>query len=127
MPKELPLVQKIYFCPESTAVARAIGYRGVQYRDLWPIIEELSKQFPKVKVESAIDFLTTYEGQMRCNLPPLAQVMFREEVRPLMWQLLGPPPGHPLREEMDRLKEPPPETEETQAEKVKKPRKGRGR
>ncbi len=114
-------------------MARAIGYQGVQYRDLWPIIEELSKEFPKVKVESAIYHLTTFEGQMRCNPPPLAQVMFREEVRPLMWQLLGPEPGHPLREEMDRINRPPAEeekaaeAEESQVEKAKKPRRGRAR
>jgi hypothetical protein len=29
---------------------------------------------------------------MTCNPPPLAQVKFRESVRPLMWQLLGPAP-----------------------------------
>jgi hypothetical protein len=59
MSKERPLVQKIYFSPEYTAVARAIGYRGVAYRDLWPIIEDLGRQFGKVKVESAIYHLTT--------------------------------------------------------------------
>jgi hypothetical protein len=92
LPRELPILDRIYWWPEYTAVARAIGYRGVLYRDLWPIIEELAKQFDKVKVESAIYYLCTFEGQMRCNPPPLARVMFREEVRPLMWQLLGPAP-----------------------------------
>jgi hypothetical protein len=92
MSKERPLVEKIYFLPEYTAVARAIGYRGVVYRDLWPIIEDLGKQFGKTKVESAIYYLTTFEGQMTCNPPPLAIVRFRENVRPMMWQLLGPAP-----------------------------------
>lgn len=92
MTKEMPLVEKIYSWPEYMAVARPTGYKEVLYRDLGPIIEDLGKQFGKVKVESAIYYLTIFEEQMRCNPPPLASVKFRAEVRPLMWQVLGPSP-----------------------------------
>ncbi|HYT93502.1 MAG TPA: hypothetical protein VEL76_32590 [Gemmataceae bacterium] len=92
MMKEIPLVHRIYFLPEYTAVARAIGYRGMTYRELTQVIEELAKQFPKAMVESAIYHLTTFEGQMTCNPPPLAKVQLREHARKLCWMLLGPPP-----------------------------------
>lgn len=92
MEKERPLWQRIYFDPVYTAVAREIGYQGCLYRDLVQKIEALSQRFDKMKVESAIYHLVTFEGQMTCNPKPLAQVAFREDVRKLMWQLLGPPP-----------------------------------
>jgi hypothetical protein len=90
--KEHPLWHKLYFWPEYTAVARAVGYLGCTYRDLAQIIEDLAKKFPKVKVESATYHLLTFEGQMTCNPPPLAKVELRAEARKLCWQLLGPPP-----------------------------------
>lgn len=52
----------------------------------------LSKQFDKVKVESAIYHLVTYEGQMTVNPKPLAEVRLRDDARKACWQLLGPPP-----------------------------------
>jgi hypothetical protein len=139
MSKKRPLVENIYFLPEYIAVARAIGYRGVVYRDLWPIIEDLGKQFGKTKVESAIYHLTTFEGQMTCNPPPLAMVRFRENVRPLMWQLLGPAPEqkdafrHALADEPgEKLNEEPVSTEKMNEVPPEPPRKtgnspGKGR
>ncbi len=92
MIKETPILDRIYFWPEYSAVARAIGYAGIPYMQLTKVIEELSTKFPKAKVESVIFNLTTFEGQMTVHPPPLAQVKFREHVKPLLWQLLGPPP-----------------------------------
>jgi len=43
----------------------------------------------------------------------------RDDVKHCCWQLLGPPPGHPLYEEIHS-------EQQVQAEKVKKPR-GKGR
>ncbi len=92
MSKDVALLDKIYFWPEYSAVARAVGYAGMTYIQLTQVIEDLATQFPKAKVESAIYHLTTFEGQMTVHPPPLAQVKFREHVKPLLWQLLGPSP-----------------------------------
>jgi hypothetical protein len=94
--KQTPLWQRLYFDPVYVAVAREIGYKGCTVRELGQKIEDLSKQFEKRLVESATYHLCTFEGQMTCNPSPLAHVSLRSEVRRLCWQLLGPPPEHPL-------------------------------
>jgi hypothetical protein len=96
MNHERPLYLRLYFDAVYVAVARAVGYQGCTYRRLTEIIEELAKEFPKVQVESATYHCLTFEGQMTCNPKPLAKVELRTEVRKLCWQLLGPPPEHPL-------------------------------
>jgi hypothetical protein len=50
----------------------------------------------------------------------------RQDVKKLCWQLLGPPPGHPLYKEMHPVPEVP-QPDEAQAEPVKKPGKQQGR
>jgi hypothetical protein len=95
-------------------LSRALGYRGTTFMELPKLIDELAKTFPEAKVESAIYHLTTFEGQMTAKPPPLAKVMFRGHVRPLLWQLLGPPPEkedafwrHPDGTPMERPKQEP--------------------
>jgi hypothetical protein len=82
------------FCSSSRVISRTQVTRCRRIPRSYRLIARFTSafRFDKVKVESAIYHLCTFEGQMRCNPPPLARVMFREEVRPLMWQLLGPAP-----------------------------------
>lgn len=94
MEKEKPLWQCIYYDPVYTAVCREIGYQGCLYRDLLQKIETLSGEFDKVKVESAVYHVATFEGQMTVNPKPLAEVRLREEARKLCWLLLGFPPEY---------------------------------
>jgi hypothetical protein len=103
----------------------------------WPrsAREKRSREFDKGKVESAVYHLTSFEGQMTYNPPPLAKVMFREGVRPLLWMLVGPPPEkkdafwrHPDGTPIERPKEDG-KIEQTQDELAKKlkTRQDRGR
>jgi hypothetical protein len=93
--KEKPLWWRLYNDPAYVAVARSIGYQGCTVRDLGQKIEDLSRQFDKHRVQSAVYHLATFDGQMTCNPPQLAKVELRAHVRQLCWQLLGVPPDHP--------------------------------
>jgi hypothetical protein len=93
--KEQPLWHRIYYDDCYTEVVRAIGYEGCTYREMLARLEPLEKQFGKQRVHAATVHLFFYEGQFTCNPKPLAHVRLREEIRTLVWQLLGPPPEHP--------------------------------
>ncbi len=96
MKKEKPLSLRIYFDDCYAAICRTIGYAGCQYRELDEKLEPLRQQFGKVRVDSATYYLVAFEGQMTVKPPPLARVELRAEARKHCWQLLGPPPEHPL-------------------------------
>lgn len=109
MPKERPLWHRLYFDPVYTAVARVIGYEGFYYREMEEKLQPLYDRFDKVRVESAVYYLATYEGQMTVNPKPLVPVSLRPNVRKLCFQLLGPPPEpnkappEPTDEELDEF------------------------
>lgn len=94
--QETPLWQRLYGRPEYYELARKVGYKGCTYHQLTKHIDELAKTYDKQKLESASYYLFTFDGQMTVNPKPMAEVKLRENVRRLCWQLLGPPPGHPV-------------------------------
>src|SRR5258708_7130702 len=92
MSKETPLLDRIYQDPCYTEVCRLIHYRGCVYRDLWTVLKPAIDKYGQRRVETAQAHLCTFEGQFRVNLPPLAPVTLRADVRNFCWMLLGPPP-----------------------------------
>lgn len=96
MNKEQPLWQRMYHDPIYMEVLRLVHYAGFQYRELEEKLEPLYRRFDKVQVQSAVYYLTTFDGQMTSKPPPLAQIMLRTNVRKIAFQLLGPDPATPL-------------------------------
>jgi hypothetical protein len=114
------LLQRLYFDRTYTETACLIGYQGIDMSAFW----EQAKAFgiPQGKLLTAVYDLT--RGDRREEKP--ARYDLTAPARDACWMLLGPPPGHPLREELDRLKEPL-GAEESHAEKAKKARKLRSK
>jgi hypothetical protein len=92
MEKELPIWDKIYFLPHFTEVARIIGYAGLTYRSLMKKVEPLREKFGGEAINTAINQLASFEGKYTSEVNPLAHVCLREQVRHLVFMLLGPPP-----------------------------------
>jgi hypothetical protein len=119
------LLNRLYFDSVYTEAARIIGYGGCGPFEFWDRAKQ-SPDYKQGKFQSAMFDLT--RADRREASPPRYEL--REDIKKLCWQLLGPPPGHPLREEMDRAKELSAEAEQGEADhagKVKKTRKPRGR
>jgi hypothetical protein len=84
------LLQRLYDLDYFGEVARVIGYDGIKAEELEAKIAPLVERFDRGKVQEALIQLTTARNQA-----PASTVKFLEEVRPLLWQLLGPAPEHP--------------------------------
>lgn len=90
MAKEQPLWLRLYFDPVYTEVVRLVGYGGFPEDEVEKRIEPLVQRFGHGEVESALWRLTTYR-KPECG----PTVRLGLDVKPLCWQLLGPPREHP--------------------------------
>jgi hypothetical protein len=91
--RDRPLILRLYHEPVLYELARVIGYAGVAIEELTARIKPLVEKFGKQAVESALYHLTTYDTYRAERT-----VRLRQHVRQLCFQLLGPPPEHPLHE-----------------------------
>ncbi|MCI0457977.1 MAG: hypothetical protein L0Z62_13515 [Gemmataceae bacterium] len=97
------LLYRLYFDRAHTETARIIGYGGCGPFEFWAKAKTLPCSI-EGKFRTAMYDLTRTDR--REASPPRCEL--RDDVKRLCWHLLGPPPGHPLREEMDRAEEPQP-------------------
>jgi hypothetical protein len=105
MPKE-PLYYRLYFRPAYHEAARIIGYAGCSPFEFWDAAKKLG--IPQEQLQDAVYDLTRTDR--REASPPRYE--FTTPARALMFQLLGPPPEHPLHGRMG--KGPPLDSEEEQ-------------
>lgn len=125
--KEKPLWQRLYQ-PECVEIVRIIGHAGTTYRSLMEKAEPLKKQFGGEKIDSAIFFFASFEGDRAArDVKPLTPVSLREEVRKVCCGLLGYPPGYKEVSTYEMIWGYPEgqKPEEKSAEKLKKERKPR--
>lgn len=103
-----PLWQRLYYEGCFTEVARLVGYAGFPTAELEGRTGPLVERFGKAAVEDALRCLTTHSPYREQPV-----VRLREDVRKLCWQILGPPPEHPLHDyvkgvpEAQKVEEPP--------------------
>ncbi len=111
MNHEKPLWWRIHFDAVYADVCRAVGYKGMVYRDFAKVIEDLAQKHDKRSVESAVFHLVTYDGQLSYDPKPLSEVKLQGQVQKLCFQLLGLSPGHPEYERLyGELPKPQPES-----------------
>jgi hypothetical protein len=95
MTKQPSLLLRLAFDPAYYEAARIIGYGGIDMAAFWEQAKQLSI-LPET-IRHAVYDLTRYDK--REGKPPRYEL--NEPVRRLCWQLLGPPPEHPLFAEME--------------------------
>src|SRR4051794_9943861 len=88
------MLERMYKDPVYIDVVRTIGNTGMPYRDWKAKLQELIEKHGQ-EAQTASYHLLYFDGQNRADPPPLSQVMLREDIKKLAWQLLGFPPGHP--------------------------------
>jgi hypothetical protein len=90
MSREPPLVMRLYQRPPLAELARLVGYDGIQLAELQAKVEPLGAAHGKGVVQAAFDEIAYIDNTAS---PPVARL--KVHVRPLCFQLLGPPPEHP--------------------------------
>src|SRR5262245_57898942 len=117
MKNDESLAMRLYRDEVLWEVARLVGHGGIPAGEVEQRIAPLVERFGRSRVEAVLWKLTTYQA------PEETAVALRSYVRPLCWQLLGPPPEHPERKHYDEAGPwvPPWERQAAQA-----PKKGKG-
>ncbi len=108
--KKRPLHERLYRIPVYIAVVRALGYGRFPQREADARLQPLVATFGREGMLAAVHELTVlvFKGEYRRSGPQRdAEVCLSEPARKLAWQLLGPPPEHPLFREYWEGRDPP--------------------